>query len=134
VNDRDILDHPLEIGATSSALSGVVLMFSDRHSELSGALTTSSGAPASEFLVIVYPVDRAYWRSNARRVKTTRPSSDGAFSFIDLPGGEYLVAALTDAEPNEWQNPSFLEQLVASSVKVTVADGQRVRQDLRLVR
>jgi hypothetical protein len=44
------------------------------------------------------------------------------------------VAALTDVEPNEWQQPSFLEQLVAASVKVMVPEGQRVRQDLKIGR
>ena len=41
---------------------------------------------------------------------------------------------ITDADPGEWQQPSFLAQLVPASVKVTIADGQKVRQDLRIAR
>jgi uncharacterized protein (DUF2141 family) len=134
VNGRDVLDHPLEVDPAITEITGVVLTFSDRHSELTGTLTTAAGQPASEFVVVVFSADRSHWRPQARRVKTTRPSSDGSFSVIDLPAGDYLIAALTDIEPDEWQQPAFLEALVPAAVKITIADGQKVRQDLRIAR
>jgi hypothetical protein len=134
INGRDILDVPLVVNESSEDITGAVLTYSDKRSELAGTLTTASGQPASEFVVIVYPADRTMWRPGARRIRSMRPASDGAFSTADLPPGEYLIAAITDADANEWQQPSFLEQLVAASVKVTVADGQKVRQDLRIAR
>ena len=134
VNGRDVLDHPLEVEPAVTEITGVVLTFSDRHSELSGTLTTATGQPASEFVVVVFSADRSHWRPNARRVKAVRPSSDGSFSVIDLPAGEYLIAALTDIEPDEWQQATFLESLVPGAVKVSIADGQRVRQDLQIAR
>jgi hypothetical protein len=134
VDGRDALDHFLEVESTTTEISGVVLTFSDRHSELAGTLTTATGQPASEFVVVVFSADRSHWRPGARRVKTTRPSSDGNFSIVDLPAGDYLIAALTDIEPDEWQQPAFLETLVPTSVKISIADGQKVRQDLRIAR
>jgi len=134
INGRNILDIPLEIGESSEDITDAVLTYSDKRSELTGTLTTASGQPASEFVVIVYPTDPAMWRPGARRIRSLRPGSDGAFSAADLPPGEYLIAAITDADPNEWQQPSFLEQLVPASVKVTIADGQKARQDLRIAR
>ena len=65
---------------------------------------------------------------------STRPSSDGAWSVRDLPAGEYLIAALMDVEPNEWQKPEFLAALVPAAVKVRIDDGARVRQDLRIAK
>ena len=134
VNGRDTLDFPLEVEPAVTAVSGVIVLLSDRHSELAGTLTTPSGQPASEFVVVVFSADRSHWRPSARRVKAVRPSSDGSFSVTDLPAGEYLIAALTDIEPDEWQQPAFLETLVPASVKVSIADGQKVRQDLRITR
>jgi len=61
-----------------------------------------------------------------------RPASDGRFSVADLPAGDYLIAALTDVEPDEWKRAEFLGQLVAAGVKVTIRDGERTVQDLRL--
>jgi hypothetical protein len=134
INGRNILDIPLEVTESSEDITDAVLTYSDKRSELSGTLTTASGQPASEFVVILYPADRAMWRPGGRRIRSMRPGSDGAFSTADLPPGDYLIAAITDADPNEWQQPSFLEQLVPASVKVTIADGQKVRQDLRIAR
>jgi hypothetical protein len=134
VNGRDILDFPLEVDGSSTDVTGAVVTMTDRRSELHGTLTSASGQPATEFAVVVFPSDRAYWRPGARRVKSVRPGSDGAFSVPDLPAGDYLVAAVTDADPNEWQQASFLEQLAPASVRVTIADGQKTRQDLRIAR
>jgi uncharacterized protein (DUF2141 family) len=131
---RDLLDHPLEIGSTTSDLTNVVLTFTDRRNELTGTLSSATGAPASEYMVVVFPADESYWRPGARRLRSTRPASDGAFSVVDLPAGEYRIAALADVDPDEWQHPDFLRQLVPASVKVAIADGQSTRQDLRIAR
>jgi hypothetical protein len=130
--DRDLLDDPIEVSESSTALPEVVVTFTDRHSELAGSLQTAAGQPASEFFVIVFPTERRWWAAGSRRVRATRPASDGRFSLLDLPAGEYLVAALTDVEPDEWKSPAFLEQLVGAAVKVTIRDGERTVQDLRL--
>jgi hypothetical protein len=134
IKGRDILDLPLEVDGSSLELPEVVVTFTDRRTELGGTLSTTSGQPPSEFVVVAFPSEREYWRRDARRIKSVRPASDGAFSFADLPPGDYLIGAVTDADPDEWQQASFLEQLVPASVKVTIGEGQKVRQDLRIAR
>jgi hypothetical protein len=49
-----------------------------------------------------------------------------------LPPGEYFLTAVTDAEQNEWFDPQFLAQLVPASIKVTIADGEKKVQDIRV--
>lgn len=132
INGRDILDAPFEVTETSEGLNDLVVTFTDKRSELHGTLSTASGRPPNEFVVIVYSANRDFWRPGARRTKSVRPASDGGFSLMDLPAGDYLVAAVTDADPDEWQQPSFLEQLVSASIKVTITEGQKTRQDLRV--
>ena len=82
--------------------------------------------------MIVFPTERRWWGASSRRVRATRPASDGRFSVTDLPAGDYLIAALTDVEPDEWKRAEFLGQLVTAGVKVTIRDGERTVQDLRL--
>jgi hypothetical protein len=66
-------------------------------------------------------------------VRTARPNTDGRFVFRDLPAGDYLLAALTDIEPSDLGDEAFLEALVSGAVPVSLGDGERKTQDLRLI-
>jgi uncharacterized protein (DUF2141 family) len=134
VDGRDLLDAPLEFGTTLRAVSGAVLTFSDRRTELTGRLQTAAGQPAPEYVVILFSSDRAHWYPGARRTRAVRPATDGEFSIGNLPAGSYRIAALTDVEPGEWQQASFLEQIVAGSLPVAIRDGARGRHDLQITR
>jgi hypothetical protein len=129
VNGRDVLDLPIDFGAAAADVSGAVLTFSDRRSELSGTLQSASGQAATEYVVIVFPADRTLWQSS-RRMKSTRPASDGRFTFAALPAGDYLIAAIADGDLDDWRQAAFLEQATSASVKVAIADGAIVRQDI----
>jgi hypothetical protein len=133
VDGTDVLDSVLEARGGVD-LTDVVLTFSDRHTELTGRLTTQAGEPAPEYYVVVLPADKTLWRANARRVKTTRPSTDGTFTIRDLPAGDYLIAALTDVAPNEWNDVRFLAQVAPLGVPFTLGEGEKKRQDLRIAK
>ena len=49
-----------------------------------------------------------------------------------VPAGEYYLAALTDLENGEWNDPTLLERLIPSSIKVTLRDGEVTTQDVRI--
>ena len=127
----DLLDTGLSVQPGVDVI-GVVLTATDRHSEISGTLQSPAGVPAPEYFVITMPADRAQWVAGSRRVKSTRPGTDGRFSFTDLPAGDYLLVALTDVEPGEWQKPSFLSAIAPAGVRITLAHGERKQQDLRI--
>ena len=82
--------------------------------------------------MVVFAADRRYWIEGTRRVVSVRPGSDGRFTADKLPGGEYLIAALTDVQPGEWRDPAFLEQLVAAAIKITLRDGEKTIQDIKI--
>jgi hypothetical protein len=130
---RDLLDSPLEI-APGVNFSDVVVTLSDRRTELSGTLQTPAGLPAPEYYVVVFPAERALWQPRSRRIQAVRPSTDGKFVVINLPPGQYLVAAMTDVAPNEWNEPGFLEQIAPAGVQVTLGEGEKKVQDLRIAR
>jgi len=131
VDGRDVLDVPLEIGPASD-VTGAVVTFTDRHSELAGTLLAAAGVPASEYFVVVFPAERAYWRPGARRIRSARPSTEGRFAFRDLPAGDYLIAALTDVEPADLGDVFVLDQLTAAAVPVRLEDGETTVQNLRI--
>jgi hypothetical protein len=112
----------------------VVVSMSDRHTELSGTLRTSTGQPEADVSVIAFSSDRTMWGPGARRVRAARPSADGHFSMPDLPPGDYLLGVVTDIDPEDWQNPVLLGQLGPTSVKVTIGEGEKKVQDLQLGR
>jgi uncharacterized protein (DUF2141 family) len=131
VGGRDVLDTLLTMAPGGNA-SGAVLTFSDQKTEIDGALQTAGGQPASDVFVIAYAADRAFWGPNSRRVQAVRPGLDGRYSIKGLPPGAYLLSVLVDVDQDEWQDPAFLEQLVSSSIKVTLDDGGRATHNLRI--
>jgi hypothetical protein len=129
--NRDLLDRIIEIRPGSPSMNVVVSM-SDRHTELSGTLRTSTGQPGADVFVIAFSTDRTMWGPGARRVRAVRPDADGHFSMPDLPPGDYLLGAVTDIDPDDWQNPAVLDQLVPASVNVTIGEGEKKVQDLQV--
>ncbi len=129
---RDLLDVPLEFGASSGNIEDAILTLTDRRTGLTGRLQTPAGMPATDYFVIIFSADRAHWFAGARRTRAVRPATDGMFSTGELPAGAYFVAAVTDASPDEWPRADFLEQLAAFAVPVTVRAGETARQDLQL--
>ena len=128
---REVLDAPIEIRAGED-ISDLSLRFTLQPSELAGRLQTATGQPATPYSIIVFSAAREFWIPSSRRVRALRPATDGAFSVKGLPAGDYYIAALTDVEPGEWFDPSFLERLVATSAKVVVRTGVKTVQDLMI--
>ncbi len=132
VDGRDALDTPLDVRA-GVATENVTLTYSDLVSEISGTLSDGKGKPISDLSILVFTTDRSHWGPASRRIRPpTQPASDGKFQISGLPAGEYYLGAVTDLEPGEWQDPAFLEQLAAAAIKVTIADGEKKVQDIKL--
>ncbi len=131
VGGRDLLDAPFEIAAGMD-FRDVVITLSDRRPELSGTLQTPAGQPAPEYYVIVFPADASQRMAGSRRVQAVRPTTAGRFVFPTLPPGDYVLAALLDVVPNEWNDLKFLEQVAQAGVRVTLGEGEKKVQDLRI--
>ena len=130
VDGRDLLD--INFTGPRVDLRDVTVTLSDKRTEISGSLLSATGQPVNEYYVIAFSADRAHWRAGARRSLSARPATNGRYVFNDLPPGDYLVAALTDLDPNEWQEPAFLSQVAPSAIRITIAEGQTKTQDLRI--
>jgi hypothetical protein len=132
IGGRDSLDVAVEIGDRD--VTGAEIIFTDEQTEISGDLLDAAGKPAPEYFIIIYPADRKYWLPQSRRVQSTRPGNDGKYRVQNLPPGDYLIAAVTDVQQNEWYDPAFLAQLVGGSTKITLGEGEKKAQSLRIKR
>jgi len=129
-NNRDAFESPLRVDP-DRPLEWVVT-FTDKPAVLTGTLQDRGGRAATDYYVVIFSSDRAHWTPGSRRVRATRPSTDGAFGVKGLPSGEYFIAALTDLEPGEWNDPVLLAQLAAAAAKVTLRDGATTTQNFRI--
>jgi hypothetical protein len=133
VGGQDTLDFPLEFTGERD-VTDALLTVTDRFSELSGVLTDGAGKPAVDFVIIVAPSDPRFWLPASRRVLMTRPDTSGRYTFRSLPPGDYMIAAVTDIDQGSQYDPEFLKAVAGGSVRVTVAEGAKVAQDLRVGR
>jgi hypothetical protein len=129
-NGREAFEAPLRVNP-NEPLDWTVA-FTDKPTTLAGVFQDRAGRGASDYYILVFSSDRGHWAPGSRRVRMTRPATDGAFSVKGLPPGEYYLAALPDLETGEWNDPTLLEQLVRSSAKVTLRDGETTTQDFRI--
>ena len=106
--------------------------FTDTPTTLSGVFKDRAGRAAADYFVLVFPADRQLWTAGSRRIRTVRPATDGTFSIKGLPSGQYFLAALADLESGEWNDPTLLEQLERSSVKVMLRDGETTTQNFEV--
>jgi hypothetical protein len=131
IKGRDVMDFPLEVGPNDN-MTDAVITFTDAAAEIGGSLQDATGRPAPDYTIVVFAADKAYWTQNSRRVRNTRPSTDGKFSIANLPPGDYRIAAVVDVSPTEINEPSFLEQIVGASIPLTVGLGEKKTQDLKI--
>ena len=129
-NGRDAYDAPLIVSPTGAV--DWTITYTDTPASLTGVLVDRGGRAATDYYILVFPTDRTHWTPGSRRIRTSRPGTDGAFGVRGVPPGEYFVAALTDLESGEWNDAAFLEPLVKTSATVTLKEGETTRQDLQI--
>ena len=131
VDGQDSLDFPVEVKPNQS-INGAVITFVDRQSELTRTIVNERAQPVPDYTLIVYPADQRFWTPQSRRIQSARPATDGRFIFRNLPAGDYRLAPVHDPEPGSWFDPAFLLQLETASVRVSIAEGEKKEQHLRV--
>lgn len=123
------------IDLESSDLSGATIVFTDRPSELSGQV--QADGPLDAATVLVFPAESSAWvgyGTASRRFANARADKQGNFRVTNLPAGDYLAVAIPDRMANDWQNPKFLESLVAEATRVRIGDGDKATASLKVAR
>jgi Carboxypeptidase regulatory-like domain len=129
--DRDVADVPLDV-KPGEDVKGLVVTMTDQVTELTGSVVDQAGRTTANFPIVVFSTDRATWTIGSRRIQQGRPTSAGTFTITGLPAGEYYVCAVTDLAPDDLYDPAFLEQLAAASFTITLAEGEKRTETLKL--
>jgi hypothetical protein len=130
---HDLLDDPIELGANIDDL--VLTLTSGPLGAVTGLVVSAAGEPAGGATAIIFPAnaaDRGDTSPTARRIRQIRVPAWGAFTFGNLPPGDYLAVALASDPAADWQSPESLHALARSAkpVTVTLAQTQTIRLEL----
>jgi protocatechuate 3,4-dioxygenase beta subunit len=131
VSGQDTLDIPLDFTGDRD-ITDAVLTMADSASQLEGTLTDAAGKPTRDYTMVIASADNRYWVPGTRRIATSRPGADGRYTFSSLPPGSYFLAAVQDLEQGVQFEPEFLRELSRASVPVTIIEGGKTVQDLRV--
>ena len=126
---RSVLDVPLELIAD---LDNVVITFTDRVSQVRGTVQDVTGVGAPDYYVILFPADRALWAMRSPRIHAIKVAHDGSYRFRKIMPGDYLIASTADVETGEWMDPSFLQRIAASALRISIAEGEQKVQDFKI--
>jgi hypothetical protein len=121
VEGRERLNGGIELKAGASVSVDVVV--SGGPLQLSGRIRAAGGQPARNLFVVLFAREAEAWATPAVRVFATQPDQNSQFMFRDVPPGNYWIATLTDAEPNEWFDPELLKKLASGAQPLTVTPG-----------
>ena len=118
---RDLLDDPFDLQANIDDL--VLTLTNGPLGAATGMVVTATGQPAGGATALIFPAnaaDRGDTSATARRLRQIRVPAWGAFTFGNLPPGDYLAVALASDPPADWQAPESLRALARNATPVTV--------------
>jgi hypothetical protein len=130
VDGVESLDFPIDV--KSQGVGNAVVTFVDRQSELTGTIVNERAQPVPDYTLILFPAEQRYWTPQSRRIQSSRPATDGRYTFRGMPAGDYRLVPIYDPEPGSWYDPAFLQQLENASVRLSIGDGEKKEQNLRV--
>ena len=131
IDGRDVTDTPVEF-RNGQLLERVELALTDKTNEINGTLTTDQGTPVTEYTVLAFSTDSAFWQPQSRHIATARPDQTGHFRIRGLPAGGYYLATVDPAQQGEWYEPAYLEEHRIGAASVTLGDGDTKTQDFKI--
>jgi protocatechuate 3,4-dioxygenase beta subunit len=133
-NGVDVTDTGIDFkGGETQA--GIEVVLTSKVNGISGSVKGPSGAPVSDYTVILFSDDPQRWTlPNTRYVITGYPNENGRFEISGVPEGGYYAAATDDMLPDDWTapDPDLLDRLKATATKVTLTEGSTKVLELKL--
>jgi hypothetical protein len=127
----DVLASGLDL--SSGAPAAVEVVISPRAASVSGSVqNTKTNNPAPAASVVFIPQEKER-RDQQYYFKFANSDQHGAFSFADLPPGEYKAYAWEDMEPGAHMDPDFVKQYESQGEAVSLQEGDRKSITLKLI-
>ena len=131
---RDYTLTPFDAAANDD-LSGVQVVVTNAIPTLTGTARGPDGAVPEQGIVVLFPADPERWVGTGLwppRLVSAAVQNNGTYRLMEMPAGEYLVAAIARTHTRTWRDPEFLRRLERQAARVTLAWGQTVTRDLTL--
>jgi len=130
-NGRDVSESVLDLEGAD--VTGVVLSFTDRPTQISGSVQSSDGKVDRDATVLLFPSDPQSWTNpgQQRRFRTARTTKTGEFTTVGLPAGLYYAVAVPDAAIGEWTEPATLERLARLASEIRLEESEKKSEALR---
>jgi hypothetical protein len=132
---EDALDVPITL--ENASLDGFVVTYSNAMAQIAGTVHSSAGAKASDASVLIFPADYRAWMASGmspRRMRTAPVGANGGYLFDSMPAGDYLVAAVDDADVTDDRDEAFFDAVSRVAERVTIVDGEHKTVDLTAAR
>lgn len=129
---RDVTDIPVDLG-DPEAPRPLEIVLTNRVAHGSVRVTDEQGQPVTTYRLVVLPADPARWSRGIWPMETT-PSPDGVVKLGPRVPGEYLIAALRQADVETlWRGAGRrLDDLAAIATRVRLVEGDTRTFDLSL--
>jgi hypothetical protein len=131
LNGQDVTDDPMPV-RLGTETSGLELTFTNQLASLSGAVQLPKGAPASEYVVVLFSSDPTKWGPYSRHIAVAHPDNTGRFSLKGLLPASYLAVALEWIEEGQETDPEFLERMNRHATAVALRGGENKTIELKL--
>ena len=132
LNGNDITDTGAEFKA-GEAVTGLDVVLTNKLTQITGAVRSSSGDPIKDYTVVVFSDDATKWTvPQTRFVVGVRPDQDGRFQIRNLPAGSYYAVAVDYVEQGAWGDPELLERLKEKATTFSLDDGEKKTLDLKI--
>ena len=128
---QDIIDTPIEF-APGRTYEGFQVVFTQKTTDLSGAVTDGRNRPVLDATVVIFPANRERWTFQSRYVRSLRPDTNGRFSLKNLPPEDYLIIAVQNLESGQGSDPDFLTRAREEARPFSLTDGETKAVDIKL--
>jgi hypothetical protein len=129
---RDIAERAFDIEG-SEGFRDVRVVLTDTAAGVSGVVAVPPRVAADDLLVIAFPADALLRRVPLRFVRVGRVAPDGGYRVLDLPPGDYLVVAVTQATEADAMVGALLDRLAPKATAVRLSPAQFARVTLDAV-
>ncbi len=131
LGNEDITDVPREFGPDDSARLRIVM--TTRPSAIGGLVLDERDAPTRDYVVVLFPADRAAWTPASSFVQTATPDRFGRFRLIRVRPGRYRIAALP---PSAFIDPAgnhaaLFDALYADAMEILINEDEQSAIDLK---
>lgn len=129
---HDITDSGMSFEPARS-YDGVSVVFTQKVTDLSGAITDDRNQPVLDATVVIFPADRDRWNFQSRYIRTLRPDTNGRFTIKNLPpGDDYLIIGVQNLEQGQGSDPEFLARAREEAKPFSLTEAEAKVVDIKL--